>query len=49
MILEDKERKKIWICELTCPQQQNIKTKRLEKLTKYRQLAFEKSSQSIDN
>ena len=26
---------------MACPQQQNIETKRIEKLTKYRQLAFE--------
>ena len=26
---------------MACPQQHNIETKRLEKLTKYRQLAFE--------
>ena len=41
LILEDKEKKKIWICDMACPQQQNIATKRLRKLTKYRQLAFE--------
>ena len=41
LILEDKEKKKIWICDMACPQQQNITTKRLRKLTKYRQLAFE--------
>jgi len=40
-MLEDKERKIIWICDMTCPQQQNLNTKRLEKLTKYQQLAFE--------
>ena len=37
LILEEK----IWICDMTCPQPHNIETKRLEKLTKYRQLAFE--------
>ena len=41
LILEEKEKKKIWICDMGCPQQHNIETKRLEKLTKYRQLAFE--------
>ena len=41
LILEDKEKKKICICDMACPQQQNIATKRLEKLTKYRQFAFE--------
>ena len=42
LILEDKEKKKIWICDMACPQQCNIKRKRIEKLTKYRQLAFER-------
>ena len=41
LILEDKEKKKIWICDMACPQQRNIETKRIEKLTKHRQLAFE--------
>ena len=41
LILEDKEKKKIWICDMACLQQQNIATKRLRKLTKYQQLAFE--------
>ena len=41
LILEDIEKKKIWICDMACPQQQNIATKRLRKLTKYWQLAFE--------
>ena len=41
LIIEDKEKKRIWICDMACPQQQNIETKRVEKLTKYRQLAFE--------
>ena len=41
LILEDKEKKKIWICDMTCPQQLNIEIKRTEKLNKYRQLAFE--------
>ena len=40
LILQDKEKKKIWICNMACPQQQNIATKRLRKLTKYWQLAF---------
>ena len=39
--MQDKEKKKIWICDMACPQQRNIDTKRLEKLRKYRQLAFE--------
>ena len=41
LILEDNEKKKIWICDMACLQQQNIATKRLRKLTKYRQFAFE--------
>ena len=41
LILEDKEKKKIWICDMACPQQRNIQAKRLDKLTKYRQLAYE--------
>ena len=40
LILEEKQ-KKIWICDMACPQQHNIETKRLEKLTKYHHLAFE--------
>ena len=41
LILEDKESRKIWICDMACPQQQNIEAKRLEKLTKYTQLAYD--------
>ena len=41
LIFEDKEEKRIWICDMACPQQHNLETKRAEKLTKYRQLAFE--------
>ena len=41
LVLEDKERNKIWICDMACPQQANIAAKRNEKVTKYRQLAFE--------
>ena len=41
LILELKTDKKIWICDMACPQQNNIEAKRTEKLTKYRQLAFE--------
>ena len=40
-ILEDKERKYAWICDMACPQKINIEEKRNEKRTKYRQLAFE--------
>ena len=41
LILETKEYRKILICDIACPQQQNIDMKRMGKLTKYRQLAFE--------
>ena len=40
LILEEKGKKHIWICDMACPQQHNLETKRAEKLTKYRQLAF---------
>ena len=40
LILELKEDKKIWICDMACPQQNNIETKRIEKISKCRQLAF---------
>ena len=48
LILEDKEKKRIWICDMACPQQRNIKTKRIEKLMKNRQLAFETREQRPD-
>ena len=41
LILEDKEKKHIWICDMACPQEFNVEEKRNEKRTKYRQLAFE--------
>ena len=41
LILELKTDKKIWICDMACPQQNSIGPKRTEKLAKYRQLAFE--------
>ena len=47
LILENKEQKKIWICDMACPQQQNIETKVQEKFTKYRQLAFEMRERRI--
>ena len=31
----------LWICDMACPQKNNIEKKRLEKRTNYRQLAFE--------
>ena len=45
LILELKENKKIWISDMACPPQNNIETKRIEKMTKYRQLAFETRDQ----
>ena len=41
LILELKTDKKIWICVMVYPQQNNIGTKRTETLTKYGQLVFE--------
>ena len=41
LVLEDKEEKMIFICDMACPQTPNVQTKREEKLTKYRQLAYE--------
>ena len=40
LILETKYEKKIWICDMACPMQQNIDTKRRDKLRRYQQLAF---------
>ena len=40
-MLEEKQTKTIWICDIACPQENNIEKKRLEKRTNYRQLAFE--------
>ena len=41
LIWELKTDKKIWICDIACPQQNKIGVKRTEKLTKYKQFAFE--------
>ena len=41
LILELKNEKQIWICDMACPMQQNIDTKRIDKLTRYRKPAFE--------
>ena len=41
LILEDKEKKNIYIVDMACPQESNIQKKRTEKLQKYQQLAFE--------
>ena len=39
-MLEEKQTKTIWICDMTCPQKNNIEKKRLEKRTNCRQLEF---------
>ena len=41
LILVDKEKKILWICDMACLKENNTVTKRDEKRTKYRQLAFE--------
>ena len=41
LILEDKEKKYIWIGDMECPQEINVEEKTNEKRTTYRQLAFE--------
>ena len=41
LMLEEKQAKTIWICDMACPQKNNIEKIRLEKRTNYRQLAFE--------
>ena len=41
VVLEDKEEKTIMFCDMACPQSNNLEKKREEKLSKYRQLAFE--------
>ena len=41
LMLEEKQTKIIWICEIACPQENSIEKKRLEKRTNYRQLAFD--------
>ena len=35
LILELRNEKQIWICDMACPMQQNIDTKRTDKLTRY--------------
>ena len=39
-MLEKKQTKPIWICDIVCPQENNIENKRFEKRTNYMQLAF---------
>ena len=41
LTLEEEEKKILWICDMACPQENNIMTKQDEKQTKYRRLAFE--------
>ena len=40
LMLEEKQTKTIQICNMACPQENNIEKKRLEKRTNYKQLAF---------
>ena len=41
LMLEEKQTKTMWLCDMACLQVDNIENKRLEKRTKYRKLAFE--------
>ena len=41
LILEDNESKIIFIIDMACPMEMNIEKKTIEKLQKYRQIAFE--------
>ena len=41
LMLEDKQKITIWICDMACLQERNIETKMNDKRTKYQQLAFE--------
>ena len=47
LTLEDKERKMIWLCNMACPQQDNINIKTNDKRTKYQQLAFKMRERRI--
>ena len=40
LMLEEKQTKNVWICNMVCTQKKNTENKRLEKGTHYRQLAF---------
>ena len=40
LILETKYEKQIWICDMACPMQQIIDTKRRDKSTLYRQFIY---------
>ena len=35
LTVKEKGEKRIWICDIACPQQHNLETKQAEKLTKY--------------
>ena len=48
LTLEDKEKQIFWICDMACPQENNIVTKRDEKRTKHRQLAFKLREQRAE-
>ena len=39
-MLEERQTKTIWICDMACPQENNIEKKKLEKRINYRQLEF---------
>ena len=41
LVLEKKENKVIWLCDMACPKERNIEAKSREKITKYQQLAYE--------
>ena len=41
LTIENKLEKKIWLYDMACPMESNLEKKRNEKLTKYRQIAFE--------
>ena len=41
LMLEEKQAKIIWICDMACPQENIIEKERLEKRTNFRKLAFE--------
>ena len=40
-ILEGKEKKKIWFCDMRRPHNNSVETERNEKSSKYRKLAYE--------
>ena len=41
LTIENKIKRKIWLYDMACPMENNIEKKKNEKLTKYRQIAFE--------